>query len=112
MKVSEFNIKDNIYRRGDYTYRVVNLIEASKDIESFKMPLECVPIGDKPWKNITTKLFAYHMKRVQDADLTYPITLDDEGYICDGWHRVVKAILNGDKFIMAKRLIVMPDCQE
>ncbi len=112
MNISEFSIRENFYKRDEYTYRVVDLIEASKDIKPFKMPLESIWIGGKPWGSVTTKKFAYHMKRVQEADLKHPIILDDEGYICDGWHRVVKAILNGDEFIMAKRLIVMPDCQE
>jgi hypothetical protein len=34
-----------------------------------------------------------HMKRILEADLTYPIILNSDGLIMDGAHRVCKAIL-------------------
>ena len=40
--------------------------------------------------------FVYHCKRVKDCNLEYPIILDDFGQICDGWHRIAKAVLEGN----------------
>ncbi len=34
-----------------------------------------------------------HMKRILEADLTYPIILNSDGLIMDGAHRACKAIL-------------------
>ena len=38
-----------------------------------------------------------------DADMSYPIIMDDEGFIMDGWHRVAKALLEGRETIKAVR---------
>ena len=53
--------------------------------------------------------FLYHLKRVNDTNLDYPVILDDEGVICDGWHRVAKAYLEGRPTVKAIRLLEMPD---
>ncbi len=37
------------------------------------------------------------MKRVLNTDLNYPIILNEEGFIMDGWHRVTKALLEGTR---------------
>ena len=52
---------------------------------------------------------AYHIRRMNKADLQYPIILDDTGYICDGWHRLLKSIIGGKETIMAIRLPLMPE---
>jgi hypothetical protein len=88
---------------------VNSLIEASKDLIPFKMPLCGIDISVEPWGKMTIKSFIYHSKRVSNCTLDHPVILDDTGYICDGWHRVVMAVLRGDEYIMAKRLIVMPE---
>ena len=46
---------------------------------------------------------------MNQADLKYPIILDDTGFICDGWHRLLKSIVEGKDTIKAIRLKVMPD---
>ena len=51
----------------------------------------------------------YHIKRIEKADLNYPILLDPDGCIIDGWHRIAKAVLNEDLTIKAKRLQIMPE---
>ena len=44
----------------------------------------------------------------EDVDLSYPIILNPEGYIADGFHRLAKAIALGQRFIMAVKLPEMP----
>ena len=107
--IEDFNYFESEYTRGGFRYSVKSLIEASKDLPEFKLPLIGIDIGLSPWGNITIKKFIYHSKRLKECNLDYPIILDDTGYICDGWHRIVKAILNGEEYIMAKRLTIMPE---
>lgn len=109
LPIEGFNFRENEFTRDDRKYRVVDLIEASKDLPAFDLPLCGIDIGIMPWGEQTIKSFVYHSKRVELADLNYPIILDDTGYPCDGWHRIAKAILLGKTTIKAKRLIVMPD---
>ena len=43
-----------------------------------------------------------------DADLKYPIILDDDGYVMDGRHRITKALFQGKKSIRFVRFKKMP----
>ena len=48
-----------------------------------------------------------HSKRVEKADLSYPILLysfKDKWIILDGVHRFTKALMRGNKTILAKRV--------
>ena len=49
----------------------------------------------------TTCAIAEHMRLVQDAQLSYPIILCQDGRVMDGMHRVVKAHLAGHTHIHA-----------
>ena len=112
MKVDIKGVKviDNIYVREGKTWSVLTLIEASKDLEPFDLPLAGIDLGVNVWSEDTETVFGFakHVKRVQEADLKYPIILSDRGFIADGWHRVVKAIMLGRKTIKAVRLTEMP----
>lgn len=109
VKISGFNYRENTYSRNDLAYKVTDLIEAAKAIEPFDLPLQGIDISINPWGKPCIKNFVFEMQRVKKANLKYPIILDNEGFICDGWHRVVKAILAGHTTIKAIRLEVMPD---
>ena len=109
LKISSFNIRESNFCKNDKCYRVVDIIEAAKDLEAFDLPLCGLDIGVRPWGDMTIKNFIYHMARIERASMDHPVILDDEGYICDGWHRVSKAILAGEKTIKAKRLTFMPE---
>lgn len=109
--IQDYNYHSNTYTRKDRSYSVIDLIEASKSLPLFDLPIKGLDISVNPWGAPSIKYYAWHMQRVSDANLKYPIILDDEGYICDGWHRVVKAIIKGDETIKAVRLTVMPDCE-
>jgi len=66
------------------------------------IPLEHLNIYHK-YKDITLRDMVMHMKAVNDADLSYPIILDEDGEIMDGRHRLMKALLTGVKTIKAVR---------
>ena len=55
------------------------------------------------YSEMSLKQLAGHIEAVNTADLSYPIILDEDGDIMDGRHRLMKALLNGDKTIKAVR---------
>jgi hypothetical protein len=56
----------------------------------------------------TCRAVAEHARRIQDADLAYPIILSSDGRLMDGGHRLAKAWLRGDRDIAAIRFAVDP----
>jgi disulfide oxidoreductase YuzD len=107
--IHSFNFEENSYERYDLSYDVKDIIELSKKNTEFKLPIKGIDISVMPWGKQNIKKLCYHIKRINSASMDYPIILDNEGYICDGWHRLVKAIINGDEYIRAIRLTVMPE---
>lgn len=109
VKIDGFNFREGVYTRRGREYRTSDIIEAAKDLKVFNIPLCSIDISFDPWDIASLNEFIYHYRRIENADLSHPIILDDEGSICDGRHRVAKAILTGAKAIKAKRLTVMPE---
>ncbi len=109
LKIEEFNFRENTFTSKGREYRVPDLIEAAKDLPEFDLPLCGIDLGVQPWGDLTIKSFVYHMSRVNNASLDYAIILNDEGYPCDGWHRISKAIIEGRSTIRAKRIVIMPE---
>lgn len=110
--IEQFNINDCNFCVGDFKYKVLDLIEMAKTIKPFDLPLQGIDLSVRPWgENMTIDSYVYHAKRMNEADLNYPIILDNKGFICDGWHRVSKAILEGRTTIKAIRLKIMPDAE-
>jgi hypothetical protein len=108
IKIDDFHWLDSSYVVGNKNYEVQDLIKAAEDLEEFDLPLAGVNMNHALCQATLTS-FLYHWKRVEKADLKYPVIIDSTGYICDGWHRVAKAILEGKTTIKAKRLEVMPE---
>lgn len=49
-----------------------------------------------------------HFLRTRNADLEYPILFTPNWVLIDGYHRFVKAYINGDDTIQCKRFVDMP----
>ncbi|MCK5015926.1 MAG: hypothetical protein KAS32_02550 [Candidatus Peribacteraceae bacterium] len=81
---------------------ISELIERAKDLKVMEIPMEHLTIGSKI-AGLRLRKFVSHMKMVLDADLSYPIILDEDGYILDGRHRMAKALLEGHETIKAVR---------
>jgi len=118
VKIEELDTENHAFSVtiGDerYSWRFGTLIEAAKDIEPFDIPLAAIDTSVMVWGagDKSIKDFIFEFNRVKKADLKYPIILTDYGFICDGWHRVVKAILKGDKTIKGIRLYDMPEADK
>lgn len=112
VEIEKIHFKDNYYEDKGYRWSAFKLIEHSKGLPIFDLPLAAIHIGICLWgaeTGLTIDEFVHHMKRSLESDLRYPIILDDQGQICDGWHRLCKAIVNGHSTIKAIRLNDMPE---
>ena len=85
------------------------LIDNAKDLEPFDIPLRHLSISNKTIGGISIRDFVAHMRLVLEADLSYPIILDEDGAIFDGRHRVAKALFNELEVIKAVRFDEDPE---
>lgn len=103
MKIKEFYpVKSQMSNLGNHTWSVARLIELSRDLPVMVIPLDHLNVYYK-YKALSLMDMVMHMKAVNDADLSYPIIMDEDGEIMDGRHRIMKAILTGAETIKAVR---------
>jgi len=84
-----------------------------------RLPVQTVAIGEIAefeqvcWFDAaspaTCRAVAEHARRIQNADLGFPIILAADGHLMDGGHRLAKAWLAGSTHIQAVRFPVDPD---
>ena len=91
-------------------WRITRLIQLAKDLEPFEIPLKHMNVYNLYPEIKSCKGFVEHMQKVLDADLKFPIILDDEGYVMDGRHRVAKVLLEKRETILAVRFDETPTC--
>ena len=74
--------------------------------------LRHLDLSAMPWTGVNSiDSIAYHAQRAMSVDLGIPIILRLDGYIMDGWHRVLRALKEGVPTIKAYRLddYIAPD---
>lgn len=100
------SVDEQISIIGRHHWSVPRLIQLARDLPVFDAPLDCLNL----WKkyDISMREMVMHCKAIQDADLSYPIILDEDGEIMDGRHRIMKALMLGHKTIKAVRFDVNP----
>lgn len=108
---SEQGLAENRYHVDGKYWAAANLVAWCKEKKypTFKLPLAAVNLAGMPWHIADLDTYIWETKRVMNTDLKYPIILDDYGRICDGYHRVCKAILEGKSEIDAIRIEKMPN---
>lgn len=87
---------------GCHHWSVPRLFELSRNLPVMEIPLDHICISYR-YEKLTLTELVMHMKAVEDADLNYPIILDEEGDLMDGRHRIMKALLYGHDKIKAVR---------
>lgn len=87
---------------GQHSWSVARLFHLSKELPVLDIPLKHLSVYYK-YANLTLREMVMHMKAVNDADLSYPIILDEDGELMDGRHRVMKALLIGAESVKAVR---------
>lgn len=96
---------------GDYTWRVSTLWKLVEGQEPKKVKLKSLPKFDaRVWANsirhVSTAWILDHARRINEADLSYPIILSPLGEVMDGCHRIEKARRDGLEEIDA---VTLPD---
>ena len=114
-KNPKVEIKKHIYGEGNYvegnqSWNMSTIQNATKGLLAFDLQLAALDISVYPWdrESQTISNFIYHFERVKNVGFDYPVILDPDGYIIDGWHRIAKAVLEKMTEVKAVRLIVMP----
>lgn len=108
------NIKDThgidnqTFSSGKENWFITRLIDKAKDLPVQEMPISGLNTCHLYPHSNTMATFVNHIKKVLDADLSYPIILDDEGYVMDGRHRIAKALLEGIETIKFVRFDETP----
>lgn len=92
-------------RFGKGEWRISDLREVVKNEPVFEIPLAFIDVGNMTFEADGGLIgFARHMKHVMEADLSYPIIVDEWGQPIDGRHRIAKALLEGHTTIKAVRV--------
>jgi len=99
--------KVQMARLGHHKWHVPRLFELSKNLPVMEVPLNHINMYYK-YDSMTVRELAGHMIAVKNANLEYPIILDEDGEIMDGRHRLIKAIIEGETTIRAVRFLKNP----
>lgn len=93
--------------QGLLAWDVFRLIELSEKLPVIEVALsDIAELDEEFWYDLggakpTCRNIAEHAKLIQDADLSYPIILCEQGRVMDGMHRVCKAASLGHTHIKA-----------
>jgi len=108
MKIKEWiKPEEQMATLGRHSWSVPRLFELSKDLPVMDVCIDHMSVYFV-YEKLTLRELVGHMKAVQEADLTFPIILDEDGELMDGRHRLMKAILEGRETIKARRFEVNP----
>lgn len=109
VKIDGCFVEENRYTEGDRVWVVTNLIARSKDLQPFDLPMAAIYSGSNVWTPVGSAYgIAHHVRRALDVDTSHPVILDQEGFIMDGWHRVLRALIDGKPTIKAVRFTETP----
>ena len=114
LNVVKFELPLHLDGEGGFEYNNQSwdnstLYTACRNLPEFDYPLCAIDMSGKPWTLSNFRWILYHIDRINKSKLDYPIILTPDGIICDGWHRISKAILEGKTTIRAVRLLSMPE---
>jgi hypothetical protein len=90
-------------------YAVARLIDDAKDLPVFEVPLAALDLSGEIWRGCCMRQLALHVRKCMQADLNYPILIAWDGSIADGRHRILKAIAQGKRTILARRMTWRPE---
>jgi hypothetical protein len=111
--VDDFTFEESGYVRGNEYWKAETLYNyvKKKKLKPFKMPLASFNLDllYSQFDNNNLYDVIYQIKRVMNCDTNKPIILDEVGQVADGMHRIVKAISMDMEYIMAYRLLDMPE---
>lgn len=109
VKIKGCRVDENSFQDGESVWVVTNLIAKAKDLIPFDLPLAAIYSGAEVWTPVGSAYgIAHHVRRALDVETAHPIILDETGFIMDGWHRVLRALIDGKATIRAVRFDQTP----
>lgn len=89
-------------------YNIHAAVFAARGLPVVEIPMEHMNFSTVAPCHDNFRSFVEHVKMVNEADLSFPILLNQDGAIIDGKHRLAKALLEGRSFILAQRFPTDP----
>ena len=112
----EFKFEDegSGYSQGGRFWKASSLYAAASEqgCKPYKLPLRFMDLADIRWNDMRIADMTSAVLRVDNADLKFPILISPVGGVIDGYHRIVKALVEKRKYVMALRLLEMPEPDE
>lgn len=87
---------------GRHSWSVPRLFELARTLPVMDVPIDHLSVY-YTYEKLTLREMVMHMRAVNAADIDKPIILDEDGELMDGRHRLMKAMLLGDKSIKVVR---------
>lgn len=111
VKIENMNFSESSFRLYNKVWKASTLYEEVKKqkLKAFNCPLASIDLSRNHFDLENMNDFIFQCKRVYMCDKKKPIVLDNLGRIADGYHRVCRAILDGDTTIRAYRLNSLPE---
>ena len=110
VKIMDMSFDESHFIKGTkkwFAKTLYNEVKKEK-LQPFDFPLATFDMSTVSFESENMENFLFQCKRVLNADKTIPIVFDASGQVADGYHRICKAILDGDRYIKAYRLNIMP----
>ena len=101
--------------RGLLAWDVRRLVELSRHLPVERVDLNRIAeLDEDHWYRHgsvtpTCRSLLQHMQLIEEADLNFPIVLDQDGRVMDGMHRVCRAAREGKAFVLAVRFPATPE---
>jgi len=108
---AKYTFSDSKYSDSETEWTAKSLYEqAEKEgAVAYKFPLKFYDYSGRRFHQLDTIAdMVHHAKRVAEADTSIPIILCKDGEVLDGYHRIVRATIDGDNHVMAYRLKELP----
>lgn len=93
---------------GKHTWSVARLIKLSETLKVFDAPIAALNVWFL-YEKLTLRDMVMHFNAVNNANLDYPIILDEDGELMDGRHRIMKAFMLGHETIKTVRFDENPE---
>ena len=97
-------LQDRYSDRDGNLYSVARLVDDTKQLSTFDVPVAALCVGDVIWAGSSIFDLAFHVRKCMDADLDCPILLDWNGDIAYDRHRLIAAIAKGRRTFKARRM--------
>jgi hypothetical protein len=100
---------------GLKAWDIDRLVALTKELRHEQVPLSAILEIDEPYwstgyqHSLTCRDIVEHARLIEEADLTFPVILSNDGRVMDGMHRVAKALLQGHTHVEAVRFASDPE---